>query len=100
MRLFVNQTNRVYTDPVMDITVDPNIPITDATAACKLYDMSDVLITNSDIALLHTSGGVYVGEWPVLAVVKDTKYQIEIIVTKAGKTIWYTKQEITARINV
>jgi hypothetical protein len=83
----------------MDITVDPNTPITDATAVANLYDMFDVLITNSNVSLLHTSGGVYQGEWPVLAVVKDTKYQIEIIVTKAGKTIWYTKQEITARIN-
>lgn len=99
MRLFVNQTNHVYTDPVMDITVTPHIPITDATAVCNLYDMEDTLITNSNISLLHTTGGVYTGEWPVLSVIKDVDYQIEIIITKAGKTIWYTKQVITARVN-
>lgn len=99
MRLFVNQTNHVFTDPVMDLTVTPNTPITDATAACNLYDLDGALITNSNIALPHTSGGVYAGEWPILAVVKDTLYYIEIIITKAGKTIWYTKQLIKARIN-
>lgn len=99
MRLFVNQTNRVYTDPVMDISVIPNVTITDATVECNLYDADDNLITDSDIVLVHENAGIYGGEWPVLDITADVVYYIEVIVTKSAKVIWYTKQAITARIN-
>lgn len=101
MRLFINQANRLYTDPVMDITVTPPVPITNLDdVSVNLYTMADVLIVGSDIQLFHTTGGVYAAEWPdTLATIKDTEYLIECIMIKDGKRVWYTKQVITARIN-
>lgn len=101
MRLFINQANRITTDPVMDITLSVPVPITDLDdVSINLYTMADVLIVGSDIQLFHTTGGVYAAEWPdTLATVKDTDYQIEVIMMKDGKRVWYTKQTITARVN-
>lgn len=101
MRLFINQANRITTDPVMDITLPIPTPITDLDdVSVNLYDMNDVLITGSNIQLFHTSGGVYANEWPdSLPTIKDTDYQIECTMIKNGKIVWYTMQTITARVN-
>lgn len=96
MRLFCNQTNLVYTDPVIDKITQA--PVTTAVVTANLYDSSDTLVPSSNITLPHINGGVYRAVMPVLAVVDKNTYQIELLVKISGVTVWYFKGPIKAII--
>lgn len=99
MRLFLNQTNDVWTDPVIN---DRTKAIeTGAVAIAKLWNDKNKTsqVPDSSITLNHTSGGVYLGTFPELEELIDkTEYYLEIDVRISGVRVWYFFGPITARL--
>lgn len=97
MRFFVQQTNYLVTDPVIDSL--SKVAQTTAVVTAKLYE-GDTLVEDSDVTLSHVGNGVYQGQWPVLDVIADepnqTKYEIEFSITISGNVVHYLRGPITA----
>lgn len=94
MRILINQTNRIETTPILDIST--GTPLTTLTVEATVFDG----VTELDsISLLHTSGGVYVGTFDVIPELEDDKeYTFELVVKQGSTNIWYFKGPVKAVI--
>lgn len=94
MRLFINQTNKLKTTPIVDI--DSGLPLDTLVVTARVLDGVTELSTAT---LAHTSGGVYSGTLGVIAGLEDdTNYTLEVTVKQSGTNIWYFKGPIKAII--
>lgn len=99
MRIFLNQTNDIWTDPVINDRT--KIPETTAAATAKLWEdkNKNVQVPDSSITMNHTSAGVYLGTFPELEELIDaTVYYLEMEVRVSGVRVWYFFGPITARL--
>lgn len=92
MRIFLGQTNRLETTPILE--VGTGTPLTALTITVKVYNGATLLET---LSLAHTSGGIYVGVMPKIASLVDGKeYSLEVDVVSSGTTVWYFKGPVSA----
>jgi hypothetical protein len=94
MRFFKTQTNVVETDPILNRLT--RVPVEDLTVLFKLYDPNGSVVTDSNVQLDHTSGGIYRKTVPVLAsLATSDNYEVELDVKSGSVTVWYFRGPIT-----
>ncbi len=96
MRLFINQTNLLYTEPVLDTLTGE--PVLGLIINVKVFDENNTLITGSDITLTDNGDGTYKGTEPILGLTNHALYQIEVNVLFGSTPVWYFKGPVRALI--
>jgi len=98
MRLFVNQTNRIHTDPVINKSTGDLL--NGANVTVKLFqEDGTTLITGSNQTLTEEgSTGIYSVVLGVLAVVNKQKCKIELDIKQGLTSVWYFKGPLLAII--
>lgn len=97
MRIFVGQTNRIWTDPVVNKSTGDLLNGADVTV--RVFDHTNTLVTGSEQILAEDgSTAIYSIVLDVLSIVDKEKCKIELTIEDGGTVVWYFKGPIKAII--